>query len=161
MAQPAHEGEKAGLIFSSFAFVPGIRKSSREMLTRSGAKPATITGSAPRVWGIHGLPDDGKDLGRFSPTRVANTTPRLAPKTNTSVQPHAGGERLANDGARVAAFGSTPRVANTGKGFASSSLRSVQPHARGEHPVAPATLTNWAGSAPRVGNTLGSLAPAA
>src|SRR6266545_7624572 len=69
-----------------------------------------ITGSPPRVWGRHGIRNQGDYVARFTPTRVG-TTVSIAPHFfSPSVHPHACGDDIDSALAAVDWDGSPPRV---------------------------------------------------
>ncbi len=74
------------------------------------ARPMSLLGSPPRVWGMP-LRPHGEPLGRrFTPTCVGNASGMMAETPMTAVHPHVCGECFAASFTASATAGSPPRV---------------------------------------------------
>ena len=130
-----------------------------------------MSGSSPRVWGIHYVAPSCYRRSWFIPTRVGNTTARRCSAAPRPVHPHACGEYLNSSRRRCLAFGSSPRVwgillnlapiplplrfiptrvGNTGPDGTDASEVPVHPHACGEYCRLILESMCHPGSSPRV-----------
>jgi len=73
----------------------------------------TFHGSSPRAWGTLLIVDSARDLLRFIPTRVGNTSGDGSVRFIMPVHPHARGEHIGNTGPKAACDGSSPRAWGT------------------------------------------------
>ena len=130
-----------------------------------------LTGSSPRVWGIHIQGRYGAYACRFIPTRVGNTFQKAGEIFVRSVHPHACGEYDAACRELMDAAGSSPRVwgipvsagtHHTSRRFIPTRVGNthpaadrfhrspVHPHACGEYGALSSVKSMAIGSSPRV-----------
>ncbi len=84
----------------------GIRPTRR----LGASSEATILGSSPRVWGIHGFTLTWRVDRRFIPTCVGNTDYNVCRHNPNSVHPHVCGEYVTQSNHETLTNGSSPRV---------------------------------------------------
>ena len=127
-------------------------------------------GSPPRAWGILEGSGIQRRSGRFTPTCVGNTPPRIVARTSLPVHPHVRGEYSCSFNSNAFDNGSPPRawgipsrlgargpaarftptcVGNTLFPSLTSTFDTVHPHVRGEYVVNAATGVVITGSPPR------------
>ena len=110
-----------------------------------------ITGSSPRVWGTHNIPQKVNWINRFIPACVGNSSTRFSLTRRTPVHPRVcGTPRIFNE-----APPASPRVWGTALAGTVLLLSSVHPRVCGELRGVPLPSMPKHGSSPRVWGTLG------
>ena len=139
-----------------------------------------LSGSSPRVWGIHSPYQLCRLSVRFIPTRVGNTPSPCALPVRCAVHPHACGEYVYNQAVKMASDGSSPRVwgirnhvnfpavlcrfiptrvGNTSERATELTTYPVHPHACGEYDAIRDGIREAFGSSPRVWGILANSKP--